>query len=134
MFIAQGFKSKGNAFWKYIVGSIIVIAASTMGQFPLMIAIAVKSFEEKKDFPMDQTAMLTFLDSNLTLFLMLISFAFALLALYFVVKFLHRQKFIEVTTSRPKNGLETFFLSFGLWTVIHGCYNGWDLFCFAAEL
>ncbi|WP_447637201.1 CPBP family intramembrane glutamic endopeptidase [Flavobacterium microcysteis] len=118
MFIAQGFKSKGNAFWKYIVGSIIVIAASTMGQFPLMIAIAVKSFEEKKDFPMDQTAMLTYLDSNLTLFLMLISFAFALLALYFVVKFLHRQQFIEVTTSRPKMDWKRFFFSFGLWTVI----------------
>lgn len=118
MFIAQGFKSKGNAFWKYIIGSIIVIAASTMGQFPLMIAIAVKSFEDKKDFPTDQTAMLTYLDSNLTLFLMLISFAFALLALFFVVKFLHRQKFIEVTTSRPKMDWKRFFFSFGLWMVI----------------
>lgn len=118
MFIAQGFKSKGNAFWKYIVGSVIVIAASTIGQFPLMIAIAVKSIEENKDFPTDQAAMLTFLDSNLTLFLMLISFAFALLALFFVVKFLHRQKFIEVTTSRPKMDWKRFFFAFGLWTAI----------------
>lgn len=118
MFIAQGFKVKNNGFWKYILGSIMVIVASTAGQFPLIIAIAVKSLTEKKEFPKDQNGLMTYLDSNLTLFLMLISFVFALLALYLVVKYFHKQPFIEVATSRKKMDWSRFFFAFGLWTVI----------------
>jgi len=118
MFIAQGFKSKGNTFGRYIIGSIIVIIASTLGQFPLLIAVGIKSFEENKAFPTEQTELLTSLDSNLTLFLLMISFVVALLALFFVVKYLHQQKFIEVTTSRPKMDWKRFFFSFGLWATI----------------
>ncbi len=118
MFIAQGFKIANNAFWKYIVGSILVIAASTAGQFPLIIAIAVKSMTNGEPFPKDQNELMTYLDSNLTLFLMLFSFVVALFALYLVVKHLHRQPFIEVTTSRKKMDWKRVFFSFGLWTAI----------------
>lgn len=118
MFIAQGFKSKDNAFWKYIVGSILIIIASTAGQFPWIIAIGVKSLTEKKEFPQDQNGMMTYLNSNLTLFFMLISFVFAMLGLYLIVKYFHKQKFIEVATSRKKMDWSRFFFSFGLWAVI----------------
>ena len=118
MFIAQGFNIKDNRFGKYIVGSILVIIASTAGQFPWIIAMGVKSFIEKEEFPKDQNTMMTYLDSNLTLFLMLISSVFALLGLYLVVKHLHKQKFIEVATSRKKMDWSRFFFSFGLWAVI----------------
>lgn len=118
MFIAQGFKIKDNGFWKYIVGSIMVIVASTAGQLPLFIAMGVKSMTEGKKFPSDQNEMMTFLDSNLTLFLMLFSSVFALLALYLVVKHFHKQKFIEVTTSRKKMDWKRFFFSFRLWAFI----------------
>ncbi|WDO12206.1 CPBP family intramembrane metalloprotease [Flavobacterium sp. WW92] len=118
MFIAQGFNIKDNRFGKYIVGSILVIIASTAGQFPWIIAMGVKSFIEKEEFPQDQNTMMTYLNSNLTLFFMLISFVFAMLGLYLIVKYFHKQKFIEVATSRKKMDWSRFFFSFGLWAVI----------------
>lgn len=118
MFIAQGFKIKDNEFWKYIVGSIIVIIISFVGQLPWIIAMVVKSLIKKEGFPKDQNAIMTYFNSNLTLFFMLISFVFAILGLYFVVKYIHKQKFIEVATSRKKLDWGRFFFAFGLWAII----------------
>lgn len=119
MFIAQGFKIKNNRFWKYIVGSIIVIIASGIGQIPWMIAVVVKMLSEKKSLDLiNETTLMSALDSNLTLFLMLISFAFAMLAFYFVVKYFHKQQFIEVTTSRRKVDWNRILFSFSLWAII----------------
>lgn len=118
MFIAQGFKVKGNHFWKYILGSIIVIMASFIGQLPWLIAIAVKLMQEGKPIEMDPNSIINILDSNLTLFLMLFSFVIAILAFYFVVKYFHRQKFLEVTTSRKKVDWKRIFFSFGIWAII----------------
>jgi len=118
MFIAQGFKVKHNHFWKYIVGSIMVIIASAIGQVPWIIAIVIKLISEKKSFDIDEKALMGTLDSNLTLFLMLFSFAVALLAFYFIIKYFHGQKFIEVTTSRKKVDWKRIFFSFGIWAII----------------
>lgn len=118
MFIAQGFKIKNNHFWKYIVGSIIVITASTIGQIPWIIAVVLKMISEGKPIDMQPMAIMNTLESNLTLFLMLISFVFAILAFYFVVKYFHKQKFIEVTTSREKVDWKRIFFSFGIWAFI----------------
>jgi len=119
MFIAQGFKVKNNHFWKYIIGSILVIVASTIGQVPWMIAVVVKLISENKPIEeMNSSVLMSALDSNLTLFLMLISFAIALVAFYFVVKYFHGQKIIEVTTSRKKIDWKRVFFSFGLWAII----------------
>ncbi len=104
-----------NKFWKYIVGSVVVIAASFIGQIPLMIAIAVKSFSSGKPFPTDEKSLLTFLNSNLSLFLLLLSFAFAFLAIYLVIKYFHKQSFLSVTTSRNKMDWKRFFFSFSIW-------------------
>ncbi len=105
-----------NKFWKYIVGSVVVIAASFIGQIPLMIAIAVKAFSSGKPFPTDEKSLLTFLNSNLSLFLLLLSFAFAFLAIYLVIKYFHKQSFLSVTTSRNKMDWKRFFFSFSIWT------------------
>ena len=92
--------SPKNKFWKYIVGSIIIIFASFIGQIPLGIALIFKSFNSKKGFPTDEAQLMKMLNGNLTLFLMLFSFAVALLAIYLVVKHLHNQRFLTLTTSR----------------------------------
>jgi len=118
MFIAQGFKIKNNHFWKYIVGSIIVIIASAIGQIPWMIAVVLKMLSEKKSLDIDEKTLMSALDSNLTLFLMLFSFAIALVTFYFVIKYFHGQKFIEVTTSRKKLDWNRVFFSFGIWAII----------------
>lgn len=106
-----------NKFWKYIVGSVIVIAGSFIGQIPFMIAIAFKSFSSGKPFPTDEKALMTFLNPNLSLFLLMLSFVFAFLAIFLVIKYFHKQTFLSVTTSRNKMDWKRFFFSFSIWGI-----------------
>ena len=101
MFITQGDK-KGNDFWKYLVGSLIVFIASIVGQIPIGIAVFYGVFVNHKPIPINDKDLYTMFDSNLFLFLMLISFVFAIFGLYLVVKKFHNQAFKEIiTSSRP---------------------------------
>ena len=115
MFIEQGVK-KENPFWKYIVGSILIILASTIGQIPFGIAVLMKTMKSGT-MPTDSVGMLRVLESNLSLFLMMLSFVFALLGVFIVIKYFHKQTILEVTTSRSKIDWSRVLFSFGLWAV-----------------
>lgn len=115
MFIEQGVK-KENPFWKYIVGSILIIIASIIGQIPFGIAVLMKTMKSGT-MPTDSAGMLRVLESNLSLFLMMLSFVFALLGVFIVIKYFHKQTILEVTTSRSKIDWSRVFFSFGLWAV-----------------
>jgi hypothetical protein len=117
MFIAQGYK-KGNDFWKYIIGSLLVIIASFVGQIPLTIAAFMKAYMDGKSIPTNEKDLYALFDSNLFLFLMLISFVFAIFALYLVVKKIHNQDFKEIVTSRKKMDWKRFFVAFFIWAII----------------
>jgi len=114
MFIEQGIK-KENDFWKYIVGSIAVIIASFIGQLPLVVVVFSQAIS-KGEMPTTQEDLMKYLNSNLSLFLMLLSFAFALGTLYFIIKYFHKQTFLSVTTSRSNVDWSRIFFSFGIWT------------------
>ena len=116
MFITQAFK-RDNEFWKYILGSVVIIIASFIGQIPLLVGIAVKSFTTKEGFPTDNSQIMSYLEPNLTLFLLLLSFAFAMIGIYLVVKYFHRQTFLEVTTARKKVDWSRIIFSFTLWSL-----------------
>lgn len=116
MFIEQSIKPD-NKFWKYIVGFMLIIAALAVGNVPLILAIFVKSMAEGGSFPTAENDLMTVLDANLTLFLLLLSFAFGLLGVYFAVRFLHNQTVREVTTGRSTVDWKRIFFSFGLWAV-----------------
>ena len=116
MFLENGFLP-ANKFWKYLVGSVIIIVASTIGQIPLAIAILIKSFKTGKPFPTTETGMMTFLSLNKTLFLLLFSFVIALFAIILVVKYFHNQTFLSVTTSRKKVDWKRILFSFFLWAI-----------------
>ena len=111
MFIQQVFKYKYD-FWRYLLGVFIIIIAVFVGQIPLGLAILLEGGYEMVN--MTQTQMLQLLDSNLSLFLILLSFAAGLAALFFVVKFIHNQTIKSVTTSRKKIDWGRFFFAFGL--------------------
>lgn len=113
MFIEQGIK-KSNEFWKYILGSIFIIAASTVGQIPLGLAVAYKTLKSHH-IPANTSEALKLLDSNLSLFLMMLTFVFGFIGLFFVVKFLHKQTLLSVTTSRMKVDWSRVFYAFGIW-------------------
>lgn len=122
MFIAQAFKNETKSisivlnFLKYLLGSILIILASFIGQVPLLVAIAIKSITSKQ-MSLSEIDMYEMFDSNLLLFLILISFVFALLGLFFVLKFLHNQSFISVITSRKSVDWKRVFFAFGIWAL-----------------
>lgn len=115
MFIAQAFKYKHD-WWRYLVGVIIIFTASQLGSLPLIGAVMFKIMKEGGDISSleDPVALMTTLDSNLTLFLMLLGFAVGLFVLYIVVKHLHGQPFIKATTTRKKMDWSRFWFGFGL--------------------
>jgi membrane protease YdiL (CAAX protease family) len=117
MFLENGF-SPSNKFWKYVVGSLIVFTASIFGQLPWVIAIAIKVVKSGKSFPTTEMEMMKFLDLNATLFLLLLSFVVALVAFFIVVKHLHKQSILSVTTTRETIDWKRILFSFSLWAII----------------
>ena len=111
MFIQQAFKYQHD-FWRYIVGVLIVIAAIFAGQMPFVIAVFLKTGFDMQG--MDESQVMTILDSNLSFFLMLLAFAVALFALFFVVRLIHSQSITALTTARRKIDWGRFFFAFGL--------------------
>lgn len=115
MYNQQAFKSL-HEWWRYLVGFIIIFLASQIGSIPLLIAVMFKVVTDGGNIEsiQDPNVMMTVLDSNLTLFLILLSFAIGLLAVYLVVKYFHKQPFVELTTSRKKTDWGRVFFGFGL--------------------
>lgn len=116
MFLEQGIKPQ-NKFWLYLIGSVLIIIASFIGQIPFSAAILYSSFINKTAFPTDNAGAMSIFDPNITLFLVMISFAFAFAGIYFVVKYLHNQTLLSITTSRKKIDWNRILFSFLLWSV-----------------
>lgn len=128
MYIAQAFNVLHD-WWRYLVGLLIVIIAVTMGQIPLTIAVFIKAYQNGDALgDMDQTKMLSLLEPNLNLFLMLLSFAVGLLGLLFVSKYLHKQSFTHLTTSRKKIDWKRFWSIFFLWGIFSSSFVLVDYF------
>ena len=116
MYIKQVFKVE-NDWWLYLIGVIIIGIAAIIGSIPHSIAIFYFAFSDGKDISSmkDPYELMSLIDSNLNLFLMLLSFAVGLLALFFVIKFIHKQTINSLTTSRKKIDWSRFWFSFILW-------------------
>ena len=99
-----------NPFWKYLLGSFIVIIFSIIGQLPLSFFITAEAISEAGGDPM---IALRNLDKNLQLFLILIPFVFGFLGLYLVIKKLHNRNFVSILHLEVKLiGVELFTLLF----------------------
>lgn len=115
MYITQAFRYAHEP-WRYALGGLLIFLASQLGAIPLLLVATFKLMSEGGSLEQleDPNAILTILDSNLTLFLMLLSFAIGLGVLYLIVKYLHKQPFITLTTSRPKTDWGRVWFGFGL--------------------
>lgn len=117
-YIQQAFKGQ-HEFWRYLVGSLIIFTAALIGQFPITLVIIFKVFGEGGDLmSVNEQTMYSLLDSNLFLFLMLLSFVFAAIGLIIAVKYLHKQTLLSVTTARPKVDWKRIFFAFFLWGIL----------------
>lgn len=103
MYIAQAFHYLHD-WWRYVLGAIGVFLMSQLGAIPFLLVAMMKVMDEGKDVSIleDPEQLMSILNGNLTLFLMLLSFAIGLLALWIVVKYFHKQPFKTLTTSRKK--------------------------------
>ncbi|KAF2078929.1 CPBP family intramembrane glutamic endopeptidase [Flavobacterium sharifuzzamanii] len=115
MFLEQGIKPE-NKFWKYLLGSVFIISASFIGQIPITAAVFCKTFIDHTAFPTTNDGVMKMFESNTTLFLIMISFVFAFAGIYFVVKYIHHQTLLSVTTSRSKVDWKRIWFSFFLWS------------------
>lgn len=109
MFIEQVYKFKHD-FWRYLIGVVAVVAGLIIGQIPLTIVLLQKIGFDVVN--MTETDMMQALDSNLFLFLMLLTYAIALGCLFFMVKKLHHQPLRALTTSRKKIDWKRFWFAF----------------------
>ncbi|MAP54658.1 CPBP family intramembrane glutamic endopeptidase [Altibacter sp.] len=115
MYIKQAFYFLHD-WWRYLLGGVLIFIASQLGAIPLLALVMFKVMSEGGDFTSleDPNTLMTTLDSNLTLFLMLLSFAIGLGVLYLVVRYFHKQPFKTVTTSRPRTDWGRVWFGFGL--------------------
>jgi len=122
MYISQAFKSL-HEWWRYLIGLIIIIIAVFIGQVPFTVAVLLKAFANGESLlDLDEKNLMTLLEPNLNLFLMLLSFAIGLLGLFLVVKYLHKQSITALTTSRPKIDWKRFWFIFILWGIVSSSF------------
>ena len=117
MYIEQAFKFKQDV-WRYLLGILIVfiLGWQIIGVIPLGIVSWFKASNVEEFITASESAFSTLfpLKSNLYLFLMLLTFIGGFVALLVVIKFLHHQSFIQLTTSRDKIDWGRFFFGFGI--------------------
>jgi len=117
-FIKQAFNYKHD-FWRYLVGSLIIAVLSTIGQIPFTIAALFKYIAEGGVLTnMNETVLMTILDENLSLFLLLLTFVFGFIGLIIAVKKMHGQSLKSVTTTRSKIDWKRVCFSFVFWGLI----------------
>ena len=118
MYIKQVLNFKHD-WWLYVAGVAIIFIAVLLGQIPYTVILIAKAVEAGLDLQsLDMNQTMTLLESNLNLFLMLLSFAAGLLGVFFVVKYLHKQSIRSLTTSRLKIDWRRFWFAFLFWGII----------------
>ncbi|WP_338358390.1 CPBP family intramembrane glutamic endopeptidase [Yeosuana marina] len=122
MYISQAFKGL-HEWWRYLIGLSLIVLAVILGQIPFTAAVMAKAyFNGDSLFNMNEQKMMSLLESNLNLFLMLLSFAVGLAGLLLVTKYLHKLSFIQITTSRKKIDWNRFWFIFFLWGIISSSF------------
>ncbi|WP_405381874.1 CPBP family intramembrane glutamic endopeptidase [Maribacter sp. LLG6340-A2] len=118
MYIEQAYKGLSEG-WRYILGILgVLFVWQTIAAVPLVAALALKDGGMSAMMSGDIGAMSDVLGSNTFLFLMLLSFAIALLSVFIFVKFVHKQSLASLTTSRKKVDYKRIWFAFFLWSAI----------------
>lgn len=116
MFLEKGINGD-NKFWKYILGLVFILGVSFLGQMPMLVLLLFQTTFRGKKYPISDEELLHFFEPNLNLFLLLLPFVFALGGIYLAVRFLHRQQFISIVTSREKVDWSRIGYSFCVWSI-----------------
>ena len=112
-----------NQFGIYLATLALVFLATMIGNVPLMIAMWIKGDGEIAQFTEVSDIYNLGLDQNLMLALIIVPFAFGLLALLLSIKTIHERRINSVLTARPKVDWNRILLVFGLWFTINGIFE-----------
>lgn len=115
-YIQQTYKGL-NDFWRYFLVVIIVfIGWQVIGIIPFTL-VGAYHVENHSEFLTEMQDMFLHvgIDSNLYLFVMLISFVFGLVSLILGVEWIHKRKFKTIVTSRENIDWKRVFFAFWLW-------------------
>ncbi len=116
MYIAQAFRYLHDA-WRYLIGFVVIFVVWQLGSIPLIAFAMFEIFSDGGDISFleeDPNLIMGVLDSNLTLFLMLLAFAIGLLGIVLWAKWVHKQGFTALTTARKKIDWGRFGFGFAL--------------------
>lgn len=102
--------------WRYVLGFFIVIFAwQILGGFPLLGFVGyLKMKGESVSSDIISSGIVAGISRNVLLIILLSSFVFGLLGLFFVNKFLHQQRFMRLLTARKRFSWRRVIFSFGL--------------------
>ena len=113
MFIQNALKVKNN-IWRYALGIFIIFIFTQIGSIPFVVAIFNKVGIEGAA-NLDPAKMMTILEnSNLTFFYTLLTFFVGFIGFLIVIKYLHNQSFVSVTTSRKSIDYKRVLTSFSV--------------------
>ena len=111
MFIENVLKVKNEA-WRYVIGFFIIFFITQLGSIPFTIAIFSKIGLDGGS-NLDVKSMMTVLEnSNLTLFYALLPYVFGFFGIILVIKTLHNQSLLLLTTTRKKIDFNKIVISF----------------------
>ena len=107
------FSTDKRSFGFYLVGSLVIILFSFLGQVPMLLF-----FPDNAVASNDSFAYFSHLDSNLTLLLFLIPSLIAFFGFLFVIKYIHKQTLQSVTTVRKQIDVKRIIFGFVFWGVL----------------
>ena len=117
MFIQNALKVKNNIL-RYALGIFIIFIFTQIGSIPFVVAIFNKVGIEGAA-NLDPAKMMTILEnSNLTFFYTLLTFFVGFIGFLIVIKYLHNQSFVSVTTSRKSIDYKRVLTSFSVISLI----------------
>ncbi len=122
MFFIQG-RSGNNNVVLYLVTVFLILFAYTLGQFPLMSAVnhhldVNNSTLTINDFFANPDFASIGMSSNLGLFLMLLMFVAAFIALWMAVTFLHKKTFTTLISADNRLDFRRFAFGFIVWMTL----------------
>ena len=118
-YIQQAYKGI-NEWWSYLLGLFLIFVGwQVFGIIPLVAVAIAKAGDVSKLAKASENAFSGLgINSNLYLFVMILTFLFGLIALFLAIKYIHKRPFKTLVTSRDKVDWNRILYAFGLWFII----------------
>ncbi|MEN8824898.1 MAG: CPBP family intramembrane glutamic endopeptidase [Wenyingzhuangia sp.] len=115
-YLAQAYKGNTN-LWRYVLGFVLIVLGVLLFSLPYNVVISNKVASGEADALRieDLNYLYTLMNSNLSLFYMMLPFVGGMLTLSLVLKKINKQSWLSLTTSRERIDVKRMFFSFLFW-------------------